>query len=105
MDPDPDPATQINADPDPQPCFSSVTFKMPIKITFFDNYFLKVHLHHSSKINSHKEVNKKWKSRFFLLFLLDDGKIRIRIHNTGFLSKFATLVQPTVQEDKTNVPT
>jgi|LakMenE01Jun11ns_1017448.scaffolds.fasta_scaffold8438066_1 hypothetical protein len=34
-----------------------------------------VHLHHSSKIKSHKEVTKQKKSRFFLLFLLDDGRI------------------------------
>jgi hypothetical protein len=38
-----------------------------------------VHLQHSSKIKSHKEVTKQQQSRFsFLLFLLDDGKIRIR---------------------------
>ncbi len=33
-----------------------------------------VHLHHSLKIKIHKEVTKKQKSRFFKLFLLDDGK-------------------------------
>ncbi len=41
--------------------------------------FLKVHLHHSSQIKSHKEITKQWKSRVFLLFLLDDGRIRLRI--------------------------
>jgi hypothetical protein len=30
-------------------------------------------------VNSHKEVTKQKKSRFFLLFLLDDGRIRSRI--------------------------
>jgi hypothetical protein len=34
-----------------------------------------VHLHHSSKIRSHKEVTKQKKSRFFLLFFLDDPAI------------------------------
>ncbi len=40
--------------------FSSLTFKMPAKNEFFDTifsayYFLKVHLHHFSKIKSEKE--------------------------------------------------
>jgi hypothetical protein len=40
--------------------------------------FLKVHtFHHFSKIKRPKEVTK---GRVFFLFLLDDGKIRIRIH-------------------------
>jgi hypothetical protein len=38
-----------------------------------------VHLHHSSKIKSHIEVTKQQKLRFFLLFLLDDERIRSRI--------------------------
>jgi hypothetical protein len=37
-----------------------------------------VHLHHSSKIKGQKEVTEQWKSRFVLLFLLDNGKIRSR---------------------------
>ncbi len=37
-----------------------------------------VNLHHSSKIKSHKEVTEQQKSRFFLLFLLDDGRSRIQ---------------------------
>ncbi len=36
----------------------------------------------SLKIKSHKEVKKQLKSRFFLLFLLDDGRIWIRIHSS-----------------------
>jgi hypothetical protein len=32
-----------------------------------------------TRVNSHKEVTKQKKSRFFLLFLLDDGRIRSRI--------------------------
>jgi hypothetical protein len=43
-------------------------------------YFLKVHLHHISKIKSKKGDTKQYESRFFLLFLLDDRRIRIRIH-------------------------
>jgi hypothetical protein len=43
-------------------------------------YFLKVHLHHLSKIKSPKEVTKQWESRFFLQFLLIDRRIRIRVH-------------------------
>jgi hypothetical protein len=31
-------------------------------------FFLKVHLHHFSKIKSQKEVTKQQESRFFLLF-------------------------------------
>ncbi len=33
-------------------------------------YFLKVHLHHSSKIKSHKEVTNHKESRFFFVFSL-----------------------------------
>ncbi len=33
-----------------------------------------------SKIKSHKEVSKQQETMFFLLFLLDDRRIRIKIH-------------------------
>jgi hypothetical protein len=46
-------------------------------------YFLKVHLHHFSKIKSQKEVTKQWKSRVFFLFLHDDRRIQIRIMDPG----------------------
>ncbi len=48
-------------------------------------YVLKLHLHHSSKIKSHKQVTKQDISRFIniLLFLLDDRRIRIRANNDG----------------------
>jgi hypothetical protein len=69
----------FNFDADPDPAFEFfvdlfVTFKMPTinSTVFFDTYsyyFLKVHLHHSSKIKNHKEV-KKQISRFFLLLCL-----------------------------------
>jgi hypothetical protein len=34
-------------------------------------------------VKNHKEVTKQKKSRFFLLILLDDGRIRIRIRTCG----------------------
>ncbi len=50
--------------------FSSVTFKIPTKNNFFSPRFyaysfLKLHLHHYSKMKSHKEVTEQWKSQFF----------------------------------------
>jgi hypothetical protein len=62
--------------------FSSVIFKIYVNkkfnffLGFFADYFLKIHLHHFSKIKIHKE---QWKSMYLLLFLLDDKKIRIRV--------------------------
>jgi len=50
--------------------FSSVTFKMATKNN--------LHLHHFSKIKSHKGVTEQQQSRFFLLFLLNDIRIRSR---------------------------
>ncbi len=44
----------------------------------FAYYFLKVHLHHFSKI-SQKEVTKQLESRFILIFLIGDRRIQIRI--------------------------
>jgi hypothetical protein len=44
---------------------------------FIAYYFFKVHLHHFSKIKSPKEVTKQKEKKFFLLFLLDDRRIRI----------------------------
>ncbi len=58
----------------------SVTFKMPKNLifsSFFAYYFLKAHLHYSSNLKRQTEVTKQKKSRFFILFLLDDGRIRI----------------------------
>ncbi len=62
--------------------FSSVTFKTSIKKSFksfFAYYFLKKHLHHFSKIKGQTAVTKQQESMFFLLFLLDDRRIWIRI--------------------------
>jgi hypothetical protein len=54
--------------------FSSVTFKTSTKnyFKFFAYYFLKVHLHHFSKIKSRKEVK-------FSYYLHDDRRIHIKI--------------------------
>ncbi len=46
---------------------------------FFAYYFLNVHLLNFLKIKSHNVVTKQYKSRIFVLFLLDDGRIRIQI--------------------------
>ncbi len=74
------------ADPDPAIFVSDlqdVNKKLFFFSTFFAYYFLKVHLHlhyrYFSKIKSHTDVTKQWESIFFLLFLLADGRIRIRI--------------------------
>ncbi len=46
-------------------------------------YFLKVHSHNFSKMKSQKKSqNSTYKSRFFLLFLLNDRRIRIRIQTS-----------------------
>jgi hypothetical protein len=45
---------------------------------------LKALLHHFSKVKSQKEVTKRYKSRVFLLFLLNDRRIRIRIHTSDY---------------------
>ncbi len=57
---------------------------MPAKNEFFNTiffayYFLKLHLHHFSKIKSQKESLNSRNQGFFLLFLHDDRRIRIRI--------------------------
>jgi hypothetical protein len=44
--------------PDPDPALF-VTDLQDADKSFFSYYFLKEHLHHSSKIKSHKEVPKK----------------------------------------------
>jgi hypothetical protein len=52
--------------------------KTNLKKDFSSFYFLKVHLHHFSKIKSPKTVTKTVGTKVFLLFLLDDRRIRIR---------------------------
>ncbi len=62
--------------------FSSLTFKTPTKNYFTAYLFLKVYFHHFSKIKK-QEVTKQLKSRFFLLFLLDDRRIQILYRYQG----------------------
>ncbi len=78
-DPDPD------ADPNPSIFIfdlQDANKKISLWKSFSAFYFLKVLLHHCSKLRSQKEVTKQQKSKFFLLFLLNDRRIRIRIHKT-----------------------
>jgi hypothetical protein len=84
---------------------------------FFAYYFLKLHLHHSSKLRSHEGVTKQQELRFLSLFLLDEEgsgagtgsvthtngsgwpknirilwiRIRLRIRNTGCASALTLL--------------
>jgi hypothetical protein len=51
-EPDPDPTLFIN---DPQDAYKKYFFSQ----LFFAYYFLKIHLHHSSKVKGHKEVTKQ----------------------------------------------
>jgi hypothetical protein len=68
----------MNLDPDayPDPALFVIDLqdanKNYLKKSFSAYYFLKVHLHRFSKIKSPKKATKQYKSRFFLLFLLDD---------------------------------
>jgi hypothetical protein len=78
--------------------FSSVPFKTSTKFFCLLGYFLKVHLHHFSRIKSNKEITKQKKSMFFLIFfLMMEGSgsgsskniliLRIRIRNTAGTKK------------------
>jgi hypothetical protein len=62
-------------DPDPDPVFFVIDLQDANKKLFSAYYFLKVHLHHFSKVKSHKEVIRQ----VFLLFLLGNKRIKIRI--------------------------
>jgi hypothetical protein len=71
--------TNLDADPVRQ-WFSRRRQTILFFLLSFSSYsFLKVHLHHSSKINSHKAVTKQYKWRFFLIFLLVNGRTQIGI--------------------------
>jgi hypothetical protein len=92
--------------------FSSLTFKMPAKNKFLNTifsayYFLKLHLHHFSKIKSQKESenNRNQGISYYFCMMIEGSipltsgsrsgrpknmwiwwiRIRIRICNTGFL--------------------
>jgi hypothetical protein len=66
MDPDSDPK------PDPVPAPEPAIFVSDLQDgklkQFFAYCFLKLHLHHFSKIKGHKEVTKQWESKLFILF-------------------------------------
>jgi hypothetical protein len=82
MDPDPDPDSDPDADPAIFVTDLQDTNKILIKkkvfllITFF-----KAHIHYFSKIKVQKKSQNS-RSQGFLLFLLDDRRIRIRIHTS-----------------------
>ncbi len=84
--------------------FSSLTFEMPAKIKFFNTifsayYFLKLHLHHFSKIKSQKKsLNSRNQGFSYHFCMMIEGsgsgsgrprntwiriRIRIRIRNTA----------------------
>ncbi len=67
-------------DPDPGIFVSDLQdddLKLLFFLRFFAYYFLKLHLHHYSKLKSYKEVTEQWELRFFLLFMLNYRRIRI----------------------------
>jgi hypothetical protein len=79
MDPDPD------SDPDPAIFvidLQDASKKLIFNTIFPPFYFLKVVLHHFSKIKSQKESQNRRNQGFFLLFLHDERRIRIRIHTS-----------------------
>jgi hypothetical protein len=80
LDPQPDPAIFVTdlQDANKNPFFSQ-------SFRFSAYYFLKVHLHHFSKI---KVISKSQNIRnpsFFLLILLDDRRIRIKTYDSILL--------------------
>ncbi len=64
---------------DPAIFVKTATKKQKKNLRVFAYYFLKIHLHHFSKLKSPKEVTKKQESRFFLPFLFDYRRIRTQI--------------------------
>jgi hypothetical protein len=76
-----DPDSGLDADQDPDPAIFVIDLQDLKKKSFFAYYFLKVHLHHFQK-KSQIEVTTQEESRFFLLFLLGERGIRIRIHTS-----------------------
>jgi hypothetical protein len=78
----------MHPDPAPGPVIFVIDLQDANKKQFFFFkfsvfYFLNVHLHHFSRIKRHTKITKQLESRIFLLFLLDDGRIRIRIRTSG----------------------
>jgi hypothetical protein len=80
MDPDSD------LDPDPYPAIYVIDLqdaskKITFNTIFSAYYFLKVHLHHFSKIKSQLESQNSRNKGFTYYFLHDDRRIRIRIQS------------------------
>jgi hypothetical protein len=72
---------------DPDPRIRTVSLTNRLRILLFSSvtsrrvflFGVTFTWYHSPQIKSHKEVTKNWKLRFFFIFLLVDGRIRIRI--------------------------
>jgi hypothetical protein len=81
----------LDPDPVPDPAIFVTDLQDANKnffpLSFPTYYFLKVHLHHFSKIKSHKIVG----IRVFLLFLLDNRRTRIRTCDKRILIQEAQL--------------
>jgi hypothetical protein len=74
----------MDPDADPDPSIFTIDLqdankKQNKKKSFSAHYFLKILLHHFSKVT---EDTKTVEIRFFLLFLRNDRMIRIRIHTS-----------------------
>ncbi len=106
MDPDPDSDPDSDPDPGSGSCYFRQWTSMPAKNKFFNSifsayYFLKLHLHHFSKIKSQKEsLNSRNQSFSYYFCMMIEGsgsgsgrpqntwirwiriRIRIRIRNT-----------------------
>jgi hypothetical protein len=62
---------------------TGILSKFFLLITFCGHIYI-------SQTTSHKEVTKPQKSRFFLIFLVVDGRIWIRTNNYGWYGKMGT---------------
>jgi hypothetical protein len=78
MDPDPYlSSTHPDSDLDPAIFVSDLQDGNKNSVFLLVRYFLKLHVHHFSKIKSHKEVTKQKESKVFLtVFAWDDIRIR-----------------------------
>ncbi len=74
----------------------SVTFtnqKIPFVFLLITYYFLKVHLHHCSKIKVIKKSENNKKPWIFLLLFLDDGRICTNNDESGNGSRRSKIIQ------------
>jgi hypothetical protein len=77
MDPDPD----LDPDPDPDLDPDPAIFTIDLQDAKTAYYFLKVFLHHFSKIKSQKRSHKTVEIKVFLTFLLNDRRIPIHTYD------------------------